>query len=92
MFDGNGFPSPGGEAALTLSATGIGVEFVKTACGELSIFEIESAWNKLVSPVIELSTLSEFDVAVHAQPAGAVTFTVPVPPFAGKFWLVGFIE
>jgi hypothetical protein len=30
--------------------------------------------------------------AVHAHPVPAVTFTVPVPPSAGTFWLVGEIE
>ena len=30
-------------------------------------------------------------VAVHAQPARDVTPVVPVPPAAGKFWLVGLI-
>ena len=28
-------------------------------------------------------------LAVHAQPAPAVTFTLPLPPATTKFWLVG---
>jgi hypothetical protein len=31
-------------------------------------------------------------VAVHAQPAPAVTLTLPVPPVDVKDWLVGEIE
>jgi hypothetical protein len=31
-------------------------------------------------------------VAVHAQPPGAVTFTLPFPPAAGTFWLVAESE
>jgi hypothetical protein len=35
---------------------------------------------------------SSFAVAVHAQPSPVVTLTVPVPPIAGRFALVGAIE
>jgi len=31
-------------------------------------------------------------VAVHAQPAGAVTPTLPLPPEAAKTWLAGEIK
>jgi hypothetical protein len=34
-------------------------------------------------------THESLGVAVHEQPAGLVTDTVPVPPCFGKLWLVG---